>query len=56
MLRVAARLVGDGRDADDVVQETFVAAWRGIANFSSRRSRPTSGSRPTPGSNARACR
>ena len=32
----AIRLLGNHRDADDVVQETFIRAWRGLANFDGR--------------------
>ncbi len=34
--RVAARIVGAGGDADDVVQETFVAAFLSIGSFGMR--------------------
>ena len=32
----AIHLLGNHRDADDVVQETFIRAWRGLANFDGR--------------------
>lgn len=41
LYRVARRLTGDGADADDLVQDTLVKAYRGWDTF-------------TPGSNARA--
>jgi RNA polymerase sigma-70 factor (ECF subfamily) len=33
MLRVAARITGDPADAEDVLQESFVRAFRGLAGF-----------------------
>jgi RNA polymerase sigma-70 factor, ECF subfamily len=38
---VAVRLLGDNDDAAEIVQETFVAAWRGIATFDGRAALPT---------------
>jgi RNA polymerase sigma-70 factor (ECF subfamily) len=32
------RILGSSQDAEDVVQETFMAAWRGIAGFEARAS------------------
>ena len=33
LYRHAARIVGPGADAEDVVQDAFVSAWRGIRSF-----------------------
>jgi RNA polymerase sigma-70 factor, ECF subfamily len=36
LLAVATRLVRDGSEADEVVQEVFIAAWRGASGFDGR--------------------
>jgi RNA polymerase sigma-70 factor, ECF subfamily len=41
LYRTAARLLGDGTKAEDVVQETYLQAWKSFARF-------------TPGTNCRA--
>jgi len=33
MYRVACRVVGDPRDAEDALQEAFVSAWRRLDSF-----------------------
>jgi RNA polymerase sigma-70 factor, ECF subfamily len=39
--RAAYRITGNGADADDVVQETFLRAYRAIGRFDARASFPT---------------
>lgn len=36
LLAAATRLTRDGVEADEVVQEAFIAAWRGAAGFDGR--------------------
>ena len=36
LLAVATRLMRDGSEADEVVQEAFIAAWRGASGFDGR--------------------
>jgi RNA polymerase sigma-70 factor, ECF subfamily len=36
LLQVATRLLGESRDAEDVVQDAFVAAWQAIGDFDGR--------------------
>jgi len=33
------RLVGNGKDAEDIVQETFIKAWKNLKNYSRQSSR-----------------
>ena len=41
LFRSAYRIVGNSADADDVVQETFMRAYRQLSNFESRAALPT---------------
>ncbi len=41
MYRYALRLVGDENDADEIAQEAFVSAWRGLRTFAGRSSLKT---------------